>query len=67
MARGEKWEYRSVRLDVGGWVGPKVDLAELDATLNSVGAEGWELVNALDLNQSDGKTTAIVALFKRQR
>jgi hypothetical protein len=67
MARGEKWEYRSARLDVGGWVGPKVDLAALDATLSAIGAEGWELVNAIDLNQSDGKTTAIVALFKRQR
>ena len=67
MARGEKWEYRSVRLDVGGWIGPKLDLSELDATLNSVGAEGWELVSAVDLNQSDGRSAAIVALFKRQR
>ena len=67
MVRGEKWEYRSVRLDVGGWVGPKVDLGELDATLNALGAEGWELVSALDLSQSDGKTAALVALFKRPR
>jgi hypothetical protein len=67
MARGEKWEYRSVRLDIGGWIGPKLDLSELDATLNSVGAEGWELVSAVDLSQSDGRSAAIVALFKRQR
>ena len=63
----DRWEYRSVRLDVGGWVGPKVDLAQLDATLNGIGADGWELVSAVDLNKSDGKTSAIVALFKRAR
>lgn len=63
----DKWEYRSARLEVGGWVGPKLDLVQLDATLNALGAEGWELVSALDLAKADGKTGAIVALFKRPR
>jgi hypothetical protein len=63
----DRWEYRSVRFDVGGWIGPKLDLAELDATLNAIGSEGWELVNALDLSQSDGKSRALLALFKRRR
>ena len=67
MARGEKYEYRSIRLEVAGWIGPKVDLAEMDATLNSLGADGWELVSAFDLNQSHGKTDSLIALFKRQR
>lgn len=67
MARGEKFEYRTVRLEVGGWVEPKLDLAEVDATLNALGADGWELVSALDLNQSHGKTASLIVLFKRQR
>jgi hypothetical protein len=41
MARGEKWEYRSMRVDVGGWLGSKVDLTELGSSRSSSGsAEG---------------------------
>ena len=67
MARGEKFEYRSLRIEVSGWIGNKVNLAEVDGIINGLGSEGWELVSALDLNQSHGKTDALIALFKRQR
>ena len=63
----DKWEYRSVRIRVGGWMTPKLELTELDAALNALGAEGWELVSALDIAESHGKSNAVVALFKRPR
>lgn len=65
--RGQRWEYRSVLLDVGGWVSPKVDADAVDAELNQFGEAGWELVNAFDLNAGHGRTSSIVALFKRAR
>ena len=63
----DKWEYRTARFEIGGWVGPKVDVAHVDASLNALGDEGWELVSALDLAGSDGKSRALLALFKRPR
>ena len=61
----ERWEYRTVKLDVAGWLGPKVDSVRIDAELNAHGREGWELVSAFDVNQGHGSTSALVLLFKR--
>jgi hypothetical protein len=65
--RAQKWEYTSVVLQVGGWVGPKIDREAMDAELNRYGDAGWELVSALDLSDTSGKSSGIVALFKRPR
>jgi len=65
--RAPRWEYKSLHLDVSGWIVPKVDTAEMEAELNAQGEAGWELVSAFDLNRGHGRTTAIVALFKRPR
>jgi hypothetical protein len=65
--RPPRWEYKTLRLDVAGWLGPKVDPARFDAELNALGDAGWELVSALDVNRAEGATAAIVALFKRAR
>lgn len=65
--RAPPWEYKSVQLDVDGWFDPSVDPAAVDAELNRQGAEGWELVSAFDLNRDHGRTSRIVALFKRPR
>ena len=65
--RSARWEYKSLKVDVTGWIGPKIDHAEVDAALNAHGAEGWELVSAFDLNRGDGGSATIVALFKRAR
>ncbi|MGZ8379043.1 MAG: DUF4177 domain-containing protein [Gemmatirosa sp.] len=65
--RPPRWEYKSVKIDVGTWLGPKMHPEALDAELNRFGQEGWELVSALDLNSTSGSTMAIVALFKRAR
>lgn len=65
--RAPRWEYTSVRIEVTGWIGPKIDTQAIDAELNRHGDAGWELVSAFDVNRSDGGTAAIVALFKRPR
>jgi hypothetical protein len=65
--RHTQWEYRTLRLDIGGWFGPNLDPAQLEAELNAQGAAGWELVNVFDLNAGEGRSTAVVALSTRQR
>ena len=65
--RPPQWEYKSIIIDVAGWLGPKVDPEELDRALDASGADGWELVSAFDINTGHGRTTGIVALFKRPR
>jgi len=65
--RPPQWEYTTVLIDVSGWINPKVDPVTMSAELNRYGAEGWELVNAFDVNRAQGRTSEIVALFKRPR
>ena len=65
--RPPQWEDTTVLIDVSGWTSPKVDATAMSAELNRYGAEGWELVGAFDVNRAQGRTSEIVALFKRPR
>ena len=65
--RHDRWEYRTLRLDVAGWFGPKVDPTQVDAELNAHGDAGWELVSMFDVNHGHGSTSAIIAVFRRPR
>ena len=65
--RYTQWEYRTVLIDVSGWLNPTVDPEETNAELNRYGAEGWELVSAFDVNRLHGRTSEVVALLKRPR
>jgi hypothetical protein len=65
--RPPRWEYKSLQMDVAGWLGPDVDPEQIDRVLDANGAEGWELVSAFDENRGQGRTTALVFLFKRPR
>jgi hypothetical protein len=62
-----RWEYKSVLLNVTGWLGPKIDTDGLDEILNTYGAEGWELVSAFDVNRYEGQTGALMLMLKRAR
>jgi len=61
------WEYKTVKLATTGLTGGKLDELKLDALMNQLGAEGWELVSAFDTNQSYGATRDVVVVFKRPR
>ena len=65
--RAPQWEYKSVQMDVSGFFSTKLESDQLDAELNALGAEGWELVSAFDLNSGHGRSSGVVALFKRPR
>jgi hypothetical protein len=59
------WEYKTVQLETGGWVSPKVDHSRLELLLNDLGREGWELVGVVGTNDQGGKTRTIVGVLKR--
>ncbi|HEY0020971.1 MAG TPA: DUF4177 domain-containing protein [Longimicrobium sp.] len=61
------WEYQTLKVEPGGWLGGKVDIDELRDRLNALGREGWELVSALDTayGQGQGGTREIIAILKR--
>lgn len=63
-----KWEYLTVKFDAKGFLGGVVDTQTLDAQLNQLGEQGWELVSVFDTNMLiHGTTREIVATLKRRR
>lgn len=62
-----KWEYRTIKLETTGWfVGGNLNETKLDDYMNTLGAEGWELISAFDTNQAYGASKDVVAIFKRE-
>lgn len=59
-----RWEYQTVKLKAKGWLGVKVDEAEVNTVLNNAGREGWELAAAPPL-MSNGFTGGVLLMFKR--
>lgn len=60
-----KWEYRTLKFESNDFTGSKFNQTELDAALNELGQEGWELFKALDTMIYTGTTQAMVFVFKR--
>jgi hypothetical protein len=60
-----KWEYRTIKLGTRGVLGGKFDEHQLDAYMNQLGSEGWELVTAFDTNKAYGESRDVVVIFKR--
>jgi hypothetical protein len=63
----EKWEYKTMKLATKGFLGGKFDEDTLDAFMNQLGSQGWELVAAFDTNQAYGETRDVVVIFKRAK
>jgi len=62
-----QWEYKTITLATKGFWGGKLDVGKLDAFMNNLGADGWELVTGFDTNKGYGETRDVVVLFKRPR
>lgn len=66
MASSRKWEYKSVKFEAKGWLGGVADVQALDASLNGLGQQGWELVAVFDTNMAQGVSREVVATLKRE-
>ncbi len=62
-----QWEYKTLKLETTGLAGGILDENKLAAMMNSLGAEGWELVAAFDTNMAQGASRYVITLFKRPR
>ncbi len=62
-----KWEYKVIKLATTGFAGGKLNEAQLEAFMNELGSQGWELVSTFDTNQAYGETRDVVVIFKRPR
>ena len=63
-----KWEYKVLSFEATGfWKGGGIiDKDKFESTLNELGSDGWELVNAFDTNKHVGETRDIISVLKRQ-
>ena len=63
------WEYRTELLERGflGWRSEQLDLKTLQARLDELGEDGWELVHASWNHRVRGRHGGHVLLFKRLR
>ena len=65
------WEYKTFKLPVEGFFASKVNIQTFDEKINSIAADGWELVTFSSLVQysmfSGSQTGYIIATFKRPK
>ena len=61
------WEYKTLKVASKGLWGGKVDEAQLDRTMNELGAKGWELAAAFDTDIAGGGTRDVLVIFKRPK
>lgn len=62
-----KFEYKTVKIeaDILFWKDPSFDTDSLDASLNVLGAEGWELVTVQGAT-NEGTSWFFLYTFKRE-
>lgn len=63
----DNWEYKALKVEARGFFGGKVDLDELEAELNALGRQGWELTSTFETNMSQGASREVVCLMKRKQ
>ena len=61
-----KWEYLTEIIVTKGILDSKIEAAEFNQTLNTLGKEGWELIDKTALAAEVGRTSSIVCVFKRE-
>ena len=66
----EQWEYKISKLPVKGVINISLDEQQSDSFLNSLGAEGWELITIISttgMASWGSETKAVYCIFKRKK
>ncbi|MBG9792769.1 hypothetical protein ABD76_09810 [Paenibacillus dendritiformis] len=63
----EQWEYKTLKIKTGGFMGGKVNEQELEEELNRLGLDGWELVSCFDTSLGQGQSRDVIAVCKRRK
>jgi hypothetical protein len=62
----KKYEYKTYYETPAKNFSAKLNFEVLDEKLNSLGAEGWELIEAATTNVMYGQTYQVIFVFKRE-
>jgi hypothetical protein len=62
-----RWQYRILKIGIGGFLGPQTDMDKLEGVLDQLGQEGWELVSVEDTSMQRGVSDDLLLFFKRPR
>jgi hypothetical protein len=63
----EKWEYRTIKVELKGLAGGILRTEDFNYELNKLGEQGWELVSCFSNNAAQGYSREAVAVFKRRK
>ncbi|GGH27378.1 DUF4177 domain-containing protein [Paenibacillus segetis] len=61
------WEYKTIKLKTGGFMGGKLDEMEFESELNRYGQDGWEVVSCFDTSYGQGTSREVIVVFKRPK
>lgn len=62
-----RWEYRVIKVGIGGFLGPQTSMEKLEAVLDQLGQDRWELVSVEDTSVQRGVSDDLLLFFKRPR
>ena len=62
----ETYEYTTFSYEPKGFFGGIVEEQAFRDRLNALGAQGWEMVSCVSVQQGYGSTRNLVAIFKRK-
>ncbi|SDE92658.1 protein of unknown function [Fontibacillus panacisegetis] len=60
-----RWEYKTIKIKTGGFMGGKVDEIDFQDELNHYGRDGWEVVSCFDTSYGQGTSREVIVVFKR--
>ncbi len=63
----EKWEYKTIKVELKGFLGGILKTEDFDYELNKLGEQGWELVSSFSTNAAEGYSRDAIAVFKRKK
>lgn len=63
----ERWEYKTIKIKLKGFVGGILETEEFNYELNKLGDQGWELVSCFSTNGGQGYSREAIAVFKRRK
>jgi len=61
----QKWKHKMVKIPTKGVFGGKVDDERINALLDRMSNEGWEMVSVVDTSQSYGASKYLLLFFKK--
>jgi len=61
----QKIDYKVISTKNESWFDVRINTEALEAKLNELGIQGWDLVNTFDINHHSGNTKEVILILKR--